>query len=387
MSVTAGQMPTQLRRQGCRSRGHHACARQRAPSVILCKLVEWGEASVNSLAAAIGLSQSALSQHLAKMRDEGLVSYRRESQTLWYRIADPRIEELFAMLHLLFCRPRKVRHNRFRERNHAMSLPKISPQRAKQMLDDGAILIDIREPDEHAREHIAAANHMPLSRLDDADLSVHQGRPVVFHCRSGARTLGNAPRLAAKLGGDCQAYIVDGGLDAWRKAGLPVVTDRRQPMELQRQVQIGAGSLAFFGTLLGLLAIAVVLSRTDFCRRRPDDRRHHRILRHGPRFGCTCRGTARLISRRSSASKRIFFAESRSRHDPVADSGRARRRLRLARRILARPGRRWWLDPRRTASHLRRRCYRSARRDRHQRHRGRRQRVRQSRGTTAAPAT
>jgi rhodanese-related sulfurtransferase len=134
-----------------------------------------------------------------------------------------------------------------------MSLPKISPLQAKQMLDDGAILVDIREPDEHAREHIAAAKHMPLSRLDDADLSVHQGRPVVFHCRSGARTLGNAPRLAAKLGGDCQAYIVDGGLDAWRKAGLPVVTDRRQPLELQRQVQISAGGLAFFGTLLGLL--------------------------------------------------------------------------------------------------------------------------------------
>ena len=51
----------------------------------------------------------------------------------------------------------------------------------------------------------------------------------------------------------CDAYIVEGGLDAWKKAGLPVVTDRRQPLELQRQVQIGAGSLAFGGTLLGLL--------------------------------------------------------------------------------------------------------------------------------------
>ena len=53
--------------------------------MILCKLVEWGEANVNSLADAVGLSQSALSQHLAKMRDEGVVAYRRESQTLWYR--------------------------------------------------------------------------------------------------------------------------------------------------------------------------------------------------------------------------------------------------------------------------------------------------------------
>jgi DNA-binding transcriptional ArsR family regulator len=73
--------------------------------MILCKLVEWGEASVGALAGAVGLSQSALSQHLAKMRDENLVAFRRESQTLWYRIADPRVEELFFTLHRLFCQP------------------------------------------------------------------------------------------------------------------------------------------------------------------------------------------------------------------------------------------------------------------------------------------
>jgi len=75
--------------------------------MILCKLVERGEDNVNSLAETVGLSQSALSQHLAKMREEGLVTCRRESQTLWYRIADPRIEDLFATLHRLYCRPLK----------------------------------------------------------------------------------------------------------------------------------------------------------------------------------------------------------------------------------------------------------------------------------------
>jgi ArsR family transcriptional regulator len=43
------------------------------------------------------------------MREEGLVTFRRESQTLWYRIADPRIEQLFATLHRLFCRPAKAK--------------------------------------------------------------------------------------------------------------------------------------------------------------------------------------------------------------------------------------------------------------------------------------
>ncbi len=78
--------------------------------MILCRLVERGEANVSALVDAVGLSQSALSQHLARMREEGLVTFRRESQTLWYRIADPRVERLFATLHALFCaRPRAGR--------------------------------------------------------------------------------------------------------------------------------------------------------------------------------------------------------------------------------------------------------------------------------------
>ena len=71
--------------------------------MVLCKLVEWGEASVGSLAVAAGLSQSATSQHLAKMREEGLVDFRREGQTLWYRIAEPRTERLLGTLHELYC--------------------------------------------------------------------------------------------------------------------------------------------------------------------------------------------------------------------------------------------------------------------------------------------
>ena len=76
--------------------------------MILCKLVEAGEMTVGALVEAVGLSQSALSQHLAKMRDENIVTFRRDSQTLWYRIADPRIEQLMAELHRLYCRERST---------------------------------------------------------------------------------------------------------------------------------------------------------------------------------------------------------------------------------------------------------------------------------------
>ncbi len=134
-----------------------------------------------------------------------------------------------------------------------MTLPTITPTEAKRLIDQGAILVDIREADEHAREHIAGARHLPLSTLDAAELAAHDGERVIFYCRSGARTLANADRLAAKAGDACMAYVVAGGLDAWRREGLPTALDRRQPLELQRQVQIGAGSLAFLGTFLGLV--------------------------------------------------------------------------------------------------------------------------------------
>ncbi|CCW17210.1 Transcriptional regulator, ArsR family [Sphingobium indicum BiD32] len=71
--------------------------------MVLCKLVEHGEMTVTQLVAESGLSQSALSQHLAKMRGEAIVTTRRESQTIWYRIADPKTGDLLATLYNLYC--------------------------------------------------------------------------------------------------------------------------------------------------------------------------------------------------------------------------------------------------------------------------------------------
>jgi ArsR family transcriptional regulator len=72
--------------------------------LILCRLIEVGEMNVTQLSQAVGLAQSALSQHLAKMRDDKLVTYRRESQTLWYRIADPDAARILQTLHDIFVR-------------------------------------------------------------------------------------------------------------------------------------------------------------------------------------------------------------------------------------------------------------------------------------------
>lgn len=130
-----------------------------------------------------------------------------------------------------------------------MSLRTLSPDEARALAARGAVIVDIREPDEFAREHIPGAVNEPISSVS--------GRPaaasadiVVYHCKSGMRTKANAAKLAAPE--TCEAYILEGGLEAWKAAKLPVEADASQPIELMRQVQIAAGSLVVLGVVLGV---------------------------------------------------------------------------------------------------------------------------------------
>jgi rhodanese-related sulfurtransferase len=131
-----------------------------------------------------------------------------------------------------------------------MSMPGIDPKTLKRRLDEGsAVLIDIREPSEYAREHILGARLVPLGAIDRHDFDREHGKAVVFHCRSGNRTAANAGKLLAK--DFAEAYALEGGIEAWKAAGLPVHLDRSAPIEVMRQVQIAAGSLVVLGVLLG----------------------------------------------------------------------------------------------------------------------------------------
>ena len=130
-----------------------------------------------------------------------------------------------------------------------MAVIAVNPQTARQWLDEGALLVDIREPDEYAREHIANARSMPLSRWQAGQLQESDTRKIIFHCRSGQRTRQNAAHLAKGISSDI--YLLEGGMDAWKQAGLPTEKVAGQPLELMRQVQIIAGSLTLLGVLLG----------------------------------------------------------------------------------------------------------------------------------------
>ncbi|HKE95563.1 MAG TPA: metalloregulator ArsR/SmtB family transcription factor [Povalibacter sp.] len=92
LAANAGQAAAMLR----------ALANERR-LMILCLLIQASEMSAGELAEEVGISQSALSQHLSKMRDEGLVDFRREAQSSYYRIADPSVKRVIAVLKNIYC--------------------------------------------------------------------------------------------------------------------------------------------------------------------------------------------------------------------------------------------------------------------------------------------
>jgi rhodanese-related sulfurtransferase len=134
----------------------------------------------------------------------------------------------------------------------------ISPAEAQRRIEAGAVLIDIRNPDEYARAHIPCARNLPLTQIGRIE-----GAPeVIFHCKSGMRTSANAQALQATT--DAPVFLLEGGFDAWQKAGLDCKVDKAQPLEIIRQVQIGAGSLVLLGVLLGFLVSPALFGLAAF---------------------------------------------------------------------------------------------------------------------------
>ncbi len=140
-----------------------------------------------------------------------------------------------------------------------MSLVTITPAEARKRLDAGAaILVDIREPREHAREAIPGARLHALSAFDAPALTALCGSTApIFHCQSGRRTADNARLLRS-----CafpEAYLLEGGLLRWKAEGHPTRIDRSKPIGLQQQVQIAAGVLILTGLLLSRLVSPLFL--------------------------------------------------------------------------------------------------------------------------------
>jgi rhodanese-related sulfurtransferase len=106
------------------------------------------------------------------------------------------------------------------------SRPKVTPQQARELQEGGAILLDVRDDAEWRAGHAPGARHIPLSRLPGRIRELPQRRAVVTVCRSGARSA----RAAALLGrSGLDAVNLSGGMRAWARAGLPVITGGKRP--------------------------------------------------------------------------------------------------------------------------------------------------------------
>ena len=119
-----------------------------------------------------------------------------------------------------------------------------------------AVLVDVREPFEHAAERIEGTRHVPLGKLEAESLGADaKGNRLVFHCRSGARSGKALEKCAEALGqAGIEVYHLEGGIESWKAAGKPVVRARAAPrLDVMRQVQVTAGSLVALGVLLGVL--------------------------------------------------------------------------------------------------------------------------------------
>lgn len=130
-----------------------------------------------------------------------------------------------------------------------MTLRNIQPKEAAKLIREGAVCIDIRNKDEYAQKHIAQAINVPIDQFGASVLPLQGAKAVIYHCKTGHRTQMNIQKIEANT--SCPGYIMEGGLDAWEKANLPVQYDKSQPISLQRQVQIVAGSLILVGVVLG----------------------------------------------------------------------------------------------------------------------------------------
>ena len=125
------------------------------------------------------------------------------------------------------------------------------------------MLLDVRTPAEYSEIHVPGSVLQPLHALDPARVrELVAGKSACYLlCRSGHRARQAAEKLEAA--GLNNLFVVEGGVDAWAAAGLPVIRGRAV-MSLERQVRIAAGSLVFIGALLGYFVNPAWLALSAF---------------------------------------------------------------------------------------------------------------------------
>jgi rhodanese-related sulfurtransferase len=128
--------------------------------------------------------------------------------------------------------------------------PTILPAELKSLLSTGCCLVDVREPGEYAEEHIAGSKLIPLGHLEKRAAEISHSLPVVITCRSGKRGAEAVRKLQAL--GLSGARNLEGGVLAWKAAGLPLNESGKKGLPLMQQVQLTIGIGVLTGAILSL---------------------------------------------------------------------------------------------------------------------------------------
>ena len=107
-----------------------------------------------------------------------------------------------------------------------MAVPEVGAAEAAALCAAGALLLDVREPEEWEAGHAPAARHVPLGVLAARAGELPEEADIVVVCRGGGRSLLAATALA---GAGMRTLNLTGGMESWHAAGLPVVTDAGGP--------------------------------------------------------------------------------------------------------------------------------------------------------------
>jgi rhodanese-related sulfurtransferase len=134
-----------------------------------------------------------------------------------------------------------------------MNITKISPRQAHEKLQNGAALLDVREYPEWVQSHVPGATLLPLGDLKNEPQRGALADEVITLCRSGRRAA-EAAKVLAEQGG-VKPFVIEGGIEEWRAAGLPSQKAEDGPISMERQVRIGAGVLVLLGLLVPRLRV------------------------------------------------------------------------------------------------------------------------------------
>lgn len=145
-----------------------------------------------------------------------------------------------------------------------MTIKSIDAQTLKRWLDNGeALLVDAREPAEHAAENIAGSTLLPLGKLTKSTLPEMSGKKLVIHCRSGKRSTNACAKLLNE-DPNMEVYSLEGGISAWSAAGHSIESSNKSFLPLDRQVQLTIGLGVLIGSLLAFFVNPLFFILTSF---------------------------------------------------------------------------------------------------------------------------